>query len=229
MDPLRIVLIEDDEDIRESLARCLRERRHDVLTAASGYQGMSMAVSENPDFVILDLGLPDLDGLDFLKMVRSSTQVPLLVASGRHAESQIIRALELGADDYVTKPYTAKLVEARMAAVRRRYRLADEQEDLQVGELAVDLRGHTAHLGRRSLPLRPKEFRLLSYLAMNAGRVVTKDELRTEIWDGDYPCTDKTVAVHLSWLRRHLGETAAAPRFLHTVRGVGIKLVEPPP
>ncbi len=226
---MRIVLIEDDEEISEILAQGLRTLRHEVLVSNSGSSGIGLSMTRDPDFIVLDLGLPDLDGLDVLKMIRSASTVPILVATGRGAEAQMIRGLELGADDYVVKPYTAGILHARIGAIARRSHQFAAQDELQVGDLVVDLRGHTVHLDGRTLHLRPKEFQLLAYLVANSGRVIGKNELRAEVWESDFACTDKTLAVHLSWLRRHLGETAAHPRYLHTVRGVGVKVTAPQP
>ncbi|MFJ4964026.1 response regulator transcription factor [Streptomyces sp. NPDC088729] len=221
------MIVEDDEKVREGIADGLRALRHEVVTCGTGSEGLGMAMTRNPDFILLDLGLPDLDGLDVLKMLRTTLTTPVLITSGRDADAQIVRGLGLGADDYLVKPFTVSVLNARMMAVTRRCRQASEQEELRIGGLVVDPRGHTAELDGRVLPLRPKEFRILAYLVENAGRVVSKSELRAEIWEDEMSCADKTLAVHLSWLRRHLGETAAAPAYLHTVRGVGIKVVNP--
>lgn len=224
---MRIVLIEDDEQVREHLAQGLRKLHHEVLVSGAGSSGLGMAMTQNPDVIVLDLGLPDIDGLDVLRMIRSASSTPVMIATGRTADAQVIRGLELGADDYVVKPYTAALLHARLNAVARRFQPSPSHDRLQVGELVLDVRGHTAKLGDRTLHLRPKEFQLLAYLVSHCGRVISKHELRAEIWDSDFSCTDKTLAVHLSWLRRHLGESAVRPRYLHTVRGVGVKVVDP--
>ncbi|MFF7234673.1 winged helix-turn-helix domain-containing protein [Streptomyces sioyaensis] len=224
---MRVLLIEDDQEVREVLAHHLRGLRHAVVTADCGSRGLALAVTENPEFVILDLALPDLDSMDVLKMLRSVTRVPIIVATDLQAEAYIVRALELGADDYTRKPYSATLLHARIKAISRRCSSSENQKVLRVGALTMDLLGHVAYLEKRSLRLRPMEFRLLAYLVANVGRVVSKQELRAEVWGDDFACTDQTVAVHISLLRRRLGESAAEPHYLHTVRGVGIKFMAP--
>lgn len=224
---MRILLVEDDTAVRELLAQGLTSLHYEVLTAASGSTGLGLALTRAPDLVVLDLGLPDLDGLTVLTMLRTVTSVPVVVATGRESENQVIRGLEAGADDYVVKPFTAALLNARLNAVMRRRRGAEESDRMRVGRLEVDFRGQAAALSGRPLELRPKEFQLLAHLVTHAGRVVGWRELRTEMWGSDVLGGDKTLAVHLSSLRRHLGESAAAPRYLHTVRGVGLKLVDP--
>ena len=177
--------------------------------------------------VILDLGLPDLDGREVLRMLRAVSRVPVIVATARDDEDEIVRVLDAGADDYVTKPFGAAQLDARIRAVLRR--AAEEETDgpIEVGELRVDPRAREAALGGVPLELSPREFDLLHYLALRPGEVVSKRDLLTEVWRVPYGGADKTVDVHLAWLRRKLGETAQQPRYVHTVRGVGVKLVDP--
>jgi two-component system KDP operon response regulator KdpE len=222
----RLALIEDDPRIRESLDRALRDRGHEVTTAATGLAGLSQVVDGHPDVVILDLGLPDVDGLELLKMLRAVSQVPVICATARDDEAVIVRTLDAGADDYVVKPFSADQLEARIRAVLRRLGPVGSVP-LVVGGLQVDPSTRIATLDKAPLDLTRKEFDLLFYLAGQSGRVVSKRELLAEIWDQPYGGADKTVDVHLSWLRRKLGETAAAPRYLRAVRGVGVKLVDP--
>ncbi|GEC09555.1 DNA-binding response regulator [Streptomyces spinoverrucosus] len=222
-----VLLVEDDDHIRTALAGSLHDLGHRVDAVATAVEGLSRAVSTSPDIVVLDLGLPDMDGLQALKMLRAGTPVPVVIATARDDERHTVRALDLGADDYVIKPFSVEHLNARLAAVLRRATPAAPEPTLAVGDLRIDLQAHTATLEGRPLELRPKEFRLLAYLAGHAGRVVGKDELRQTVWDSVFGITDKTMDVHLSWLRRRLGETAASPRYLHSVRGVGVKLVDP--
>ena len=222
----RLALIEDDDRIRESLERALRDRGHEVRAAASGLSGLSQVVEDRPDAVILDLGLPDVDGLELLKMLRAVSDVPVIAATARDDEAEIVRTLDAGADDYVVKPFSADQLEARVRAVLRRL-LPGQSGPTVVGGLVVDPQARTATLDGRPLDLTRKEFDLLAFLAERAGRVVSKRELLAEIWDQPYGGADKTIDVHLSWLRRKLGETATEPRYLRAVRGVGVKLVEP--
>jgi DNA-binding response OmpR family regulator len=153
--------------------------------------------------------------------------VPVIVATARDDEEEIVRALDAGADDYVIKPFGAAQLDARIRAVLRRAEQEEPDPLITVGELRVEPRGREAVLDGIPLDLSPKEFDLLHYLALRPGEVVTKRDLLTEVWRTPYGGADKTVDVHLSWLRRKLGETAQHPRYLHTVRGVGVKLVDP--
>ncbi|MFJ9605765.1 response regulator transcription factor [Kitasatospora sp. NPDC101176] len=222
-----VLLIEDDEPIRTSLAAALARLGHRVDSADTAVAGIGLAVQHHADIVVLDLGLPDLDGLQALKMLRAATTVPVVIATARDDEHQMVRALNLGADDYVIKPFSVEHLNARITAVLRRTAPAPPSVPLRVGGLRIDQGAHTVSLDGAELVLRPKEFSLLAYLAEHAGRVVGKDELRSAVWDNAFGVTDKTVDVHLSWLRRRLGETAAQPRYLHSVRGVGVKLAAP--
>ena len=176
---------------------------------------------------MLDLGLPDVDGLEVLRMLRGVSKMPVIVATARDDERSIIAALDAGADDYVVKPFGGAQLDARIRAVLRRGPEESEDSAVAVGGLRLDARARDATLDDVRLDLTPREFDLLHYLASRAGEVISKRELLTEVWRLPYGGADKTVDVHLSWLRRKLGETALEPRFLHTVRGVGVKLVEP--
>jgi DNA-binding response OmpR family regulator len=181
-------------------------------------------IDDPPDLVVLDLGLPDVDGLQVLRMLRPVSSVPVIVATARDDDVATVAALDAGADDYLVKPFSAEQLDARIRAVLRRSATPGTTV-LEVGDLVVDIPARTAVLGGRSLDLRPREFDLLAYLAARPGEVVTKRTLLADVWQSPYGGADKTVDVHLSWLRRKLGETAAAPRMLHSVRGVGVKLV----
>ncbi len=222
-----VLIVEDDATIRAALKRSLTGRGYDVRTAATGLGGLSIVVDERPDVVLLDLGLPDIDGVDLLRMLRAVSAVAVIVVTARDDESEIIRTLDAGADDYIVKPFSTEQMEARLRAVLRR-----SQEDLgtvavTVGALRIDPATRQATLAERRLPLSRKEFDLLSFLATRAGRVVTKRQLLTEVWDQPYGGSDKTVDVHISWLRRKLGESATNPRYLLTIHGVGVRLVNP--
>jgi len=224
----RLLLIEDDPAIRATVLRALRERGHAVAAAPAAMAGLQAALAERPDLIVLDLGLPDLDGRELLRMLRAVSTVPVIVATARDEESSMVQLLDAGADDYVVKPYTAAQLDARIRAVLRRSPGAAESPRLTVGGLTIDPLARTVTLDDVAVELTPREFDLLHHLAAKAGQVVTKRELLTEVWQVPYGSTDKTVDVHLSWLRRKLGETAQEPRYLHTVRGVGVKLSEPP-
>ena len=223
----QILLIEDDPAIRGALIRGLGERGHAVDSAPTAMAGLEAAVGDRPDLVVLDLGLPDLDGTAMLKMLRGVSRVPVIVATARDDESEIIAVLDAGADDYLVKPFGAAQLDARVRAVLRRSADAAPDEAVTVGALRIDARGRRATLDGAELELTPREFDLLHYLAARAGQVVSKRELVTEVWQQPYGGADKTVDVHLSWLRRKLGETAQDARYLHSVRGVGVRLSAP--
>ncbi|WP_326556804.1 response regulator transcription factor [Micromonospora sp. NBC_01796] len=225
----RLLLIEDDPAIRTPLLRALRERGHAVAAAGTAMTGLQTVLEDRPDLVVLDLGLPDLDGLELLRMLRAVTAVPVIIATARDDEAEIVRGLDAGADDYVVKPFTAAQLDARVRAVLRRGAgQPGAAAVLVVGGLRVDPSARQISLAGTPVELTPREFDLLHYLAGRAGQVVSKRELLTQVWQVPYGGADKTVDVHLSWLRRKLGETADAPRYLHTVRGVGIRLDAPP-
>jgi two-component system, OmpR family, KDP operon response regulator KdpE len=225
-----LLIVEDDERIRTALIRALRERGHAVTSAGTAMAGLQAAVDDRPDLVVLDLGLPDLDGGELLRMLRAVSAVPVVVATARDDDDSVVRALDAGADDYVIKPFRADQLEARIRAVLRRTAGgADTSAPITVGDLSVDVRGRRVSYAGRPIDLSPKEFDLLAHLAARAGAVVSKRELLTEVWQLPYGGSDKTVDVHLSWLRRKLGESGAEPRLLQTVRGVGVRLSEPEP
>ncbi len=226
----QLLVVEDDERIRTALIRALRDRGHAVSSAGTALTGLQQAVEERPDLVVLDLGLPDLDGRELLRMLRAVSAVPVIIATARDDDESVVEALDAGADDYVLKPFQAGQLEARIRAVLRRAAgAADAAAPVTVGDLTVDPRSRRVTLAGREVDLSPKEFDLLAYLAARVGTVVTKRELLAEVWQLPYGGADKTVDVHLSWVRRKLGESAAEPRLLQTVRGVGVRLAEPEP
>ena len=226
----QLLLVEDDAAIRDALIRALSERGHVVTSTPVAMAALQLVLKAPPDAVLLDLGLPDLSGQEALRMIRSVSTVPVLVVTARDDEAEIVRALDAGADDYVIKPFGADQIEARIRAVLRRAEAGTPKagEPLEVGGLRLDAGAHEVTLDGAVLDLSRREFELLHYLALHAGQVVTRRDLLTHVWRMPYGGADKTVDVHVSWLRRKLGETAQHPRYLHTVRGVGIKLSPPP-
>jgi DNA-binding response OmpR family regulator len=224
-----LLLVEDDPTIRQALVRALGERGHAVGTVSTAADALRAVVDTRPDLVVLDLGLPDFSGYEALRMMRAVSRVPVVVATAQDDEAQIIRVLDAGADDYVVKPYSPGLLDARIRAVLRRgdEAVGSGPGPLTVGGLRIDVRSRQAWLDDAPLDLSPREFDLLRYLMDHADEVVSKRDLLTHVWRLPYGGADKTVDVHLSWLRRKLGETATEPRFLHTVRGVGVRLASP--
>ena len=223
----QVVLVEDDPAIRAALMRTLQERGHGVRAVSKGLDAIAAVLETKPDVVVLDLGLPDIDGADVLAMIRSVSAVPVIIATARDDEREVVRLLHAGADDYVVKPFGAAQIDARIRAVLRRGASAPADSAIRVGGLVVDPTSRQASLDGTILDLSRKEFDLLLVLAGRVGQVVTKRELLAEVWQQAWGGADRTVDVHLSWLRRKLGETAAAPRYLHSVRGVGVRLTPP--
>jgi DNA-binding response OmpR family regulator len=220
-------LIEDDSAIRSAIARALTDLNHVVTTCNTGMSGLEAAVDNAPDVVLLDLGLPDIEGLQVLAMLRAVSEVPVIIITARDDDADMVRALDGGADDYVVKPFGIEQVEARLRAVLRRSDSAAVEGPLVVGALTIDPLTRQVNLDGLPIDLSRKEFDLLLALAQRAGEVVTKRELLADVWRQTYGGGDRTVDVHLSWLRRKLGETAAEPRYLHSVRGVGVRLAAP--
>lgn len=222
-----ILIIEDEQRIREELASRLSERGHDIEAVGKAMDGVQLAVSGAHDVVVLDLGLPDIDGTEALRMIRSVSTIPVVVATARDDESDIIAVLDAGADDYVVKPYSADHLAARIRAVMRRTSDEHGTSLIDVGGLHLDPDSHEATLDGVPLDLTARAFDLLAYLAANEGRLISKREILAEVWRQPYGGADKTVDVHVSWLRKALGESAAEPVYLHTRRGVGVRLVDP--
>jgi DNA-binding response OmpR family regulator len=224
-----LLLVEDDAEIRRALIRSLADRGHVVRSEPTGMSGLQAIIDHRPALVILDLGLPDIDGEDLLRMVRAVSQVPIVVVTARNSESTIVNALRNGADDYLVKPFGPDELDARIEAVLRRTSGGQRQAEqtVVVGELRIDPSAREVTLSGEALELTPREFDLLAYLASRVGAVVPRRELLTQVWRQAYGGPDDTIDVHLSWLRRKLGESAQQPRYLHTVRGVGVKLSPP--
>jgi DNA-binding response OmpR family regulator len=224
-----ILLVEDDRNITAALTRALTDSGHVVRPVGQAMEALKILTDERPDLVILDLGLPDIDGTDALRMMRGVSDVPVIVATARRSETDIITLLDAGADDYVTKPFSAGHILARISAVLRRARATAEPvpTTITVGELVIEPRQRRVLLRGKQLQLTRREFDVLTYLAERVGQVVSRRELLSEVWNQTRIGEEQTIDVHISWLRRKLGETAAAPRFLRTVRGVGVMMVEP--
>ncbi|GAA2143928.1 response regulator transcription factor [Kitasatospora kazusensis] len=223
-----VLVVEDDPFVRSALIRHLSESGHAVRSVGTALEALREVAQVGCDLVILDLGLPDLDGSEALKMIRGLTNVPVIISTARDDEAEIVRLLNDGADDYLVKPFSVEHLTARMAAVLRRFGSgsAPVPQVLRVGGLAVDAQRREAVLDGRPLDLTRREFDLLAFLAARPGVVVPRREILAEVWRQTYG-GDQTIDVHLSWLRRKMGETASKPRYLHTVRGVGVRLEAP--
>ncbi|XVS67747.1 response regulator transcription factor [Actinosynnema sp. CA-299493] len=225
-----ILLVDDDEAIRAALTRALTGLRYDVTAVGTAAEALRETARRDLDLVLLDLGLPDLHGAATLRMIRGVSTVPVIVITARRDEHSIVQLLDAGADDYLSKPFSIEHLTARMRALLRRttqYSTAPDECSISVGDLHIDLLEHTASVAGVELNLAKREFDLLAYLAERPNKVVTRRELLEHVWGESDKGGDRTIDVHLSWLRRKLGETAARPRYLRTVRGIGVKLVPP--
>ncbi|MFS8104223.1 response regulator transcription factor [Lentzea alba] len=222
-----VLLVEDDDAIRAALRDALIERRFSVVAVATAAEALRETAAGPVDIVLLDLGLPDLDGTAALRMIRGISSVPVIIVTARRGETSVVQLLDAGADDYVVKPFSADHLVARMRALLRRTSASSvpEQHVVAAGGLQINLLERSASFHGQHLDLTRREFDLLAYLAERPNRVVTRRELSDQVWASSEKASDQTIDVHLSWLRRKLGETAARPRYLHTIRGVGVKLV----
>jgi len=222
---MRVLLVEDDEPIAESLTRGLSRYGFDVRWVRTGTEALADEV--DAAIVLVDLGLPDMDGLDVCRELRARGDVPIIVISARSDEVDRVVGLEIGADDYVTKPFGVREVVARMRAVLRRVQPAAQKEVVEPpqerGRLRLDRRGRRVHLDGAEVELTPKEFDLLSFLAEEPGAVFTREQIMEAVWDENWFGPTKTLDVHVGVLRRKLGDAAS----LETVRGVGFRLVLP--
>jgi DNA-binding response OmpR family regulator len=216
----RLLLVEDDASIAEPLVAALRREGHDVAWSATGENGLASAGPET-DLVLLDLGLPDLDGLEVCRRLRIRLpDLPVLMLTARAEEVDAVVGLDAGADDYVTKPFRLAELMARIRAALRRI---PAPAVTTVQDVRVDHAARRAWRGDAELELSPKEFDLLALLAADAGRAVTRDRIMREVWDEHWYGPTKTLDMHISWLRRKLGDDPAAPRLITTLRGVGFR------
>lgn len=224
----RVLLAEDDPAIAEPLARALGREGYDVVVQGTGQGAIDNVPSA--DLLILDLGLPDMDGLDVARWVRGrGLATPVLVLTARADEVDLVVGLDAGADDYVTKPFRLAELLARVRALLRRTQ-ADgmDDEELTAKDVRMDLAAHRAFKGEHELHLTAKEFELLRVLVRDAGSVVSRDQLMREVWDSDPTGSTKTLDMHVSWLRRKLGDDANDPRYISTVRGMGFRFESGP-
>lgn len=217
-----VLLAEDDAAISEPLARALRREGYDVDVREDGAQALELALQGEADVVVLDLGLPNLDGLEVCRRLRAEGHVvPVLILTARADEVDTVVGLDAGADDYVQKPFRLAELLARVRALLRRG--SADAPALGVQGVRIDVDSHRAWVGERELTLTAKEFDLLRVLVRDAGKVVTREQLMREVWDTSWWGSTKTLDMHVSWLRKKLGDEAASPRFITTVRGVGFR------
>ncbi len=224
----RILVVEDEEAISQPFAEALRRANFEAVVTATAAGALELADSEQPDLVMLDLILPDGDGRDVCRELRRRSDVPIMMLTARGTEMDKIVGLELGADDYVVKPFSAAEVISRIRAVLRRSRPREtDAQPLQVGDLVLDPAARIVRLGGERLDLSRKEFDLLAVLMRNAGRVVKREDLMAEVWDSNWFGSTKTLDVHVGWLRRKLGDPSSDPTYIETVRGVGFRFAAP--
>ncbi|HEX3242251.1 MAG TPA: response regulator transcription factor [Solirubrobacterales bacterium] len=223
----RILVVEDEDSISEPFAEALQRAGFEAVVTRTAAGALELAAEAEPDLVMLDLSLPDGDGRDVCRELRRRSDVPIVMLTARGTEMDRIVGLELGADDYVVKPFSAREVISRIRAVLRRSGTRDaavsEEKPIRVGGLELDPAARLATLGGDELELSRKEFDLLTELMRNAGRVVSREDLMAKVWDVNWFGTTKTLDVHIGWLRRKLGDDPGHPRYIETVRGVGFR------
>jgi DNA-binding response OmpR family regulator len=224
MAPTRILFVEDEVAIAEPFSRALRRAGFEPISARSAREALDLARRAEPDLVLLDLALPDGDGRDVCRELRRHSDVPIVMLTARGTETDRIVGLEIGADDYVVKPFSGPEVIARIRAVLRRGRRGAAAMPTEVDGLRIDPGARSASLRGSALTLTRREFDLLERLARDAGRVVTREDLMSDVWDVNWHGSTKTLDMHIAALRRKLGDDPAHPGFIHTVRGVGYRL-----
>ena len=221
-----ILVIDDEPSVREIAGAYLQRHGFEVQTASNGLEGLRLALNTDPALVVLDIMLPKLDGLELLKRLRLERSIPVLLLSARGDEFDRVLGLELGADDYLTKPFSPRELVARVKAVLRRGGMSNSSDGLQHGALRLDPLTRAVTLGGRAVELSALEFDLLHALLRSPGRVFTREELIAAVWGEDFGGVDRVVDVHISSLRRKLGDNAERPHFVATVRGIGYRLLE---
>ena len=233
-----VLIIEDEKNISDFMSKALKSNGYRVITAVSGKAGLSLISSQCPDIILLDLGLPDIEGNDVITSVRKWTSCPIIVVSARTGERDKVSALDLGADDYITKPFKNRELMARVKSQLRRYHRYNparsdsgeapynvQTDTIICGELTMNVKAHTCILDEKPLVLTPTEFSILRILLENAGNVVSSEELFHKIWQDEYYSkSNNTITVHIRHLREKLGDSMDKPRFIKTIWGVGYKI-----
>ena len=225
----KILIVEDDANLLATLKYNLSRESYDVVTAIDGAQALEVAHKEKPDLIILDIMLPELSGYEVCRILRKEMIVPVLMLTAKTEEIDKVVGLEIGADDYMTKPFSMRELLARVRAMIRRTTMTkpqtvDEQQLLVMNDLEIDMARHQALLRSKEIALTPKEFDLLVFLARNKGFVFSREKLLEKVWGYDYAGDTRTVDVHIRWLRQKIETDPAHPRRLVTVRGAGYKI-----
>jgi DNA-binding response OmpR family regulator len=221
-----ILVVEDDATLRETLVDALEVEGFRIVAAADGRDALVRFRADKPDLVLLDLMLPELSGIEVCRIIRAESGVPIVMLTAKDSELDKVVGLELGADDYVTKPFSLRELSARIRALFRRSEQAAAPDAaggnvVDLGRVQVDLAGHRLLRDGEAVAIKPKAFELLAFLLRHPGQAFTRDQLLERVWGYDYAGETRTVDVHVHWLRSTLEDDAAAPRFIHTVRGVG--------
>ena len=224
-----ILVVDDDKLMRRSVSFSLEQAGYRASTAGSAEDALAVARRDRPDLILLDIGLPGMDGLDALRHFQQQADTPIIFVSARRRELDQALGLELGADDYVTKPFDTNVLLARIKAVLRRYErtsgaATSTPDRLEVGDLVMEPGAHVATLAGEKLELAPREFAVLHVLALNAGQVVSVDDLLAQVWGAEYEGETQGVYVHIRWLREKIETDPKTPERIVTVRGVGYKL-----
>ena len=225
----KILIVEDDANLLAALKYNLRKDGYDVVTAVNGADAVETARKVNPDIIILDVMLPIMNGFEVCRILRREMTVPILMLTAKTEETDKIVGLEIGADDYMTKPFSMRELLARVRAMLRRTRmtvsgLAEEKTVLKINDIEIDPARHRVLLRETSLDLTPKEYDLLGFLARNRGFVFNREQLLEKVWGYDYAGDTRTVDVHIRWLRQKIETNPQKPEYLITVRGTGYKL-----
>jgi DNA-binding response OmpR family regulator len=219
-----ILVVDDEPTLRETLVDALESDGFRVVAAADGRQALTTFRAEQPDLVLLDLMLPELSGIEVCRIIRQESGVPIVMLTAKDSELDKVVGLELGADDYVTKPFSLRELSARIRALfRRAEKQAVEAPPavVDLGRVQADLAGHRLLRDGQTVPIKPKAFELLAFLLRHPGQVFTRDQLLEHVWGYDYGGETRTVDVHVHWLRTRIEDDPAHPAFIHTVRGVG--------
>jgi two-component system response regulator RegX3 len=220
-----ILVVDDETTLRETLVEALESEGFRVVSAADGRSALTVFRAERPDLVLLDLMLPELSGIEVCRIIRAESGVPIVMLTAKDSELDKVVGLELGADDYVTKPFSLRELSARIRALFRRSEQAVAAENppavVDLGRVQVDIAGHRLLRDGEALPIKPKAFELLLFLLRHPGQVFTRDQLLERVWGYDYAGETRTVDVHVHWLRSQIEDEASSPQFIHTVRGVG--------
>ena len=220
-----ILVVDDEPTLRETVVDALEAEGFTVIAAADGREALTRFRADRPDLVLLDLMLPELSGIEVCRIIRAESGVPIVMLTAKDSELDKVVCLELGADDYVTKPFSLRELSARIRALFRRAEQAATEQNppagVSIGDVQVDLAGHRLLRDGQVLPVKPKAFELLGFLLRNPGQVFTRDQLLERVWGYDYAGETRTVDVHVHWLRALLEPDPANPQFIHTVRGVG--------